>query len=129
MIVLNFSHPLTANQRAAIETIKGYPIAQLIDIPCQFDNAAEFEPQIRSIIDAIDIDQWEGRRILIVPPGLAPAAAVLLAEFHGRLGHFPEIVRIRPNHNAPEPYEVAEIINLQQVREKARKTRNGVYNG
>jgi len=50
---------------------------------------------------------------------------VLLAELHGRMGYFPPIVRLRPVPNAlPPRFEVAEIINLQAVREAARTRRN-----
>ncbi len=48
----------------------------------------------------------------------------LLAELHGRMGYFPAIVRIRPVVDSlPPRYEVAEIINLQNVRETARRFR------
>lgn len=125
MIVLNFSHPLTADQIATIETKLNLCVAKVCDVPCQLDNSAEFSPQIRTLLDGITLtsNEWQAQRILIVPPGYAPAAAVLLAELHGRMGYFPSIVRIRPNHTAAEPYEVAEIINLQQLREKTRRER------
>lgn len=62
--------------------------------------------------------------VLINPPGYAPAAAVLLAELHGRSGHFPAIVRIRPVPDSnPTRYEVAEVINLQAIRERSREER------
>jgi hypothetical protein len=63
---------------------------------------------------------------LVNLPALAPAAAALLAELHGRMGYFPAIVRIRPvAGSTPPAYEVAEIINLQAVRDAARERRIG----
>ncbi len=47
-----------------------------------------------------------------------------MAELHGRTGHFPASIRIRPvSEVTPPRYEVAEVINLQQVRENAREQR------
>jgi hypothetical protein len=58
------------------------------------------------------------------PPGLAPATAALLAELHGRMGYFPSILRLRPvSGTTPTRYEVAEIINLQALRDAARLQR------
>ncbi len=51
-------------------------------------------------------------------------AVALLVELHGRMGYFPPIVRLKPVAGAlPPRYEVTEIINLQEVREQARKKR------
>jgi len=45
----------------------------------------------------------------------------LLAELLGRMGHFPTIVRLRPQANSlVTAYELAEIINLEGVRQLAR---------
>lgn len=54
-------------------------------------------------------------------PSLNFIAAVLLAELHGRMGYFPTIVRLRPVADAtPRRFEVAELIDLQSVRDVAR---------
>jgi len=59
-----------------------------------------------------------------VLPSLNYAAAVLLAELHGRMGHFPAILRLRPIAGAlVTEYDVAEIINLEAVRAEARTRR------
>ncbi|MEM7117793.1 MAG: CRISPR-associated protein Csx15 [Chloroflexota bacterium] len=126
MIIINFSgHPLTERQKTAVSTHKNYPIGQLIELQPHFDQQRPFAPQIEAVVAQIGqvAAGWQQQRILIVPPGHAPATAVLLAELHGRLGHFPEIIRIRPSHDAPEPYEVGEIINLQALRNEARQKR------
>jgi hypothetical protein len=50
--------------------------------------------------------------------------AVLIAELHGRMGYFPAIVRIRPiSGSTPPQFELAEIINLHQIRSQARSQR------
>jgi hypothetical protein len=48
----------------------------------------------------------------------------LLAELHGRMGHFPAVLRLRPVPDSnPPQFEVAEVINLQEVRDETRKRR------
>jgi hypothetical protein len=126
MILLNFTHPLTGDQRAAIEQITGQAIERLIDLPAHFDQAQPFVEQVRTLVEATGLTpgEWQGAPILVNPPALAAIAVTLLAELHGRMGYFPPVVRLRPVEGAlPPRYEVAEIINLQQVRDRARETR------
>ncbi len=126
MIVLNFSHPLSDEQREQIEAMAGLAIAQVIDIPTQFDHARPFVEQTRALLDGLGLTpaEWQSQTLLINPPSLNVIVAVLLAELHGRMGHFPPVIRLRPAANAVLPrYEVAEIINLQQVRDEARDRR------
>lgn len=122
MIILNFSHPLTAAQREALERMAGRPAAQVLDVPVHFDVAQPFAPQARALLDALALtsDDWQSDRVLVVVPSLGVLAAVLLAELHGRMGHFPSMARIRPVEGALTEYEAAEIINLQAVRDAAR---------
>jgi len=68
--------------------------------------------------------EWQTAPLLINPPALNSIAAALLAELHGRMGYFPPIVRLRPvAGSTPTRYEVAEVINLQEVRDQARRRR------
>ncbi len=127
MIILNFAHPITAVQQEQIEAITTNPIAHIYNIPVQMDNGRFFPQQIQTIADKIPLtpQQWQTAPILINPPAYAPAAAAMLAELHGRIGHFPPIIRIRPVPNStPTQYEIAEIINLQTIRNTARQQRN-----
>jgi hypothetical protein len=58
------------------------------------------------------------------PPALAPLALALIAELHGRCGGFPAMLNVRPVAGAiPTRYEVAEVVNLQTVRDAARRLR------
>ena len=125
MLILNFSHPLTDEQRAQIETLAHTSIEEVRTIPVQIDQAEPLEPQITAIVDAVGLssEEWQTRSLLINPPGYAPAAFVLLAELHGRIGHFPSLIRLRPKTGPMTSYEVAEILNLQTIRETARKRR------
>ena len=52
------------------------------------------------------------------------SAAVVLAQVHGRSGYFPPVLRLRPvRDEIPPRFEVAEILNLQVMRERAREKR------
>lgn len=126
MRILNFSHPLTERQLAGIADCLGRPPEQVQDVRAHFDLEQPFQPQIVRLLDELGLTpaQWQGEAWLIVLPSLNFAAAVLLAELHGRLGHFPAIVRLRPVAGAlVTEYEVAEIINLEAVRTDARRRR------
>ncbi|RME51780.1 MAG: hypothetical protein D6796_00225 [Caldilineae bacterium] len=126
MLILNFSHPLTDTQKQQIETLTGNPITEIRTVPSQMDNNQPFAEQIAAKVAAIGLtpQEWQNTPLLIVPPALNFSAAVLLAHLHGLMGYFPPIVRTRPVPDAlPPRFEVAEIINLQAVRQKARQER------
>ena len=125
MLLLNFTHPLTGAQRAQIEALAGTPIEEVRTIRVQIRQEEALEPQIAAIIESAGLSslEWQTRPLLINPPGYAPAAFVLLAELHGRIGHFPALVRLRPKFGPVNTYEVAELLNLQAVREAARARR------
>ena len=126
MLLLNFSHPITPAQQAQIEALTGEQVTEVRDIPAQFDNEKPFAGQVRTLVEAVNLSpaEWQTLPILINPPAYNFAAVTLLAELHGRMGYFPAIVRVRPQPGMTPPrYEVAEIINLQAVREQARLAR------
>ncbi|GHO49666.1 CRISPR-associated protein Csx15 [Ktedonospora formicarum] len=125
MIVLNFSHPLTLAQQEQIERLAGRTIEEVRTIPVQIDQEQPMEPQIVTALEMVHLttEQWQTFPLVINPPGYAPASMVLLAELHGRIGHFPVFIRLRPRHGTVTTYEVAELLNLQIIRDNARKRR------
>jgi hypothetical protein len=126
MILINFAHPITEQQRAQIEAMTGSTIERVIDVPAQFDNMQPFEPQVVELLDRVGLtsQEWQTLPILVNLPSLNVIAAVLLAELHGRTGHFPAVIRLRPIPNSTPPqFEVAEILNLQAIRDSARQRR------
>ena len=128
MIVLNFAHPLTEEQILRLEEIAGEKVEEIREFKVSFDNAKPFAEQVKELVDGCDMTpmDWQTKRILVVPPSLNFIAVTLIAELHGRMGYFPPIVRIRPVEGAvPPKFEVAEIIDLQAVRDRARKERTG----
>ena len=126
MLVLNFSHPLTDEHIVQIQAIAANSVDDIQTMPVQINQDEPLEAQIRATIDAVQptSEEWQTRSLLINPPGYAPAPCVLLAELHGRIGHFPSLIRLRPlPGSTPTVYEVAELINLQAIREEARRRR------
>ena len=126
MLLLNFSHPLTAAHLAQLAEMLGEEPPLPIERMAQFDHGKPFGRQVARLVAGIGLSPaaWQTTRILLNPPGFAPIAVALLAELHGRMGYFPAIVRMRPIPNSvPPEYEVAEIINLQAVRDQARRER------
>src|SRR5438270_3519497 len=125
MLILKCSRPMIDQQIAQIEVLGGERIKEVRTVPVQIDQEEMLEPQVRAIVDAVGLtaEEWQTYPLLINPPGYAPAAFVLLAELHGRIGHFPVLVRLRPKHGAVTTYEVAELLNLQTIREEVRRHR------
>jgi len=126
MLLLNFSHPITEAHTAQIEALTGQTIGRMIDAMPHFDEQQPFPPQVQALLAQIDLtpSQWQSEPLLVVLPSLNFIAAALLAELHGRMGYFPPVVRTRPVADAlPRRYEVAEILDLQMMREDARRKR------
>lgn len=126
MNLLNLAHPLTQAQRHHIERLAGQALNEVIDVRVQFELTQDFVPQMVKLLDALEIasERWQTEAWLVSLPSLNYIAAITLAELHGRMGHFPAIVRLRPVPDVlVTEYEVAEIINLEQVRQQARTRR------
>lgn len=126
MLILNFSHPLTDAQLAQVTALADEPIIQTRDILTQLDPAQPFTQQVVALVESVGLTpaEWQTLPLLINPPGHAPLAVTLLAELHGRMGYLPAVLRLRPvAGRTPPRFEVAEIINLQAVRDAARARR------
>jgi len=126
MILLNFSHPLTTEQQAQIEALTGRKVEKIIAVPVQFNNEESFLQQLQELMANLPLtsEELQTKPILVNLPSLNTIATLLLAELHGRMGYFPPILRLRPVKNATPPrFEVAEILNLQTARERARLER------
>ena len=126
VIVINFAHPLTDEQLREIQTLLRVKVTTILKIPSQIDAEMPLDPQIEKMLDEASLtpDEWQTCPILINLPSLNFSTAVVLAKLHGRMGYFPPVLRLRP-HTAeiPHRYAVTEVLNLQAMRDKARKTR------
>jgi hypothetical protein len=132
MLILNFSHPLTPDQLRGIEMALPRSLNEepeeitVRNVPAQFDPQRPFAEQVEALVEACGLtaEEWQSVPLLIVPPALNFIAVALLAHLHGRMGYFPDCVRLRPVENARPPrFEVAEILNLQSLREMGRGSR------
>ena len=126
MKILNFSHPLTPTHLDQIQALSGKTIAVVKNISVHFDMARPYADQIVALVDGLSLtpQQWQSEPILLNPPSLNLIACALLTELHGRMGYFPPCLRLRPiKDSLPPQFEVAEILNLSEIREQARKRR------
>lgn len=126
MILVNFSHPLAEHQRGQAEAAADRPIDRVVHVPVHCDHGRSFAEQAAGIVAAAGLttEEWQTAPILVVPPSLAAIACACLAEMHGRMGYFPPFLRLRPREGAVPPvFDVAEVVNLQALRDAARTRR------
>lgn len=126
MILLNFSHPLTNEHLAQIETLIGKKVDQVIEVNSQIDPQQPLVPQVVTMAEQCGLSpvEWQTLPIMVNPPSLHWVAVTLLAELHGRCGYFPSHLRLRSMEGTiANGYEVAEVINLQRMRDEARSKR------
>ncbi len=128
MILLNFSHPFTSAQLDQVRVLIGNQddALQVVELPVQFDVQQPFEAQLAALMARLPLSSIElqGEPMLLNLPSLNYIAAMLLAELHGRMGYFPAMLRLRPAAGSVPPrFEVAEIVNLQGLRDAARMNR------
>lgn len=126
MILLNFSHPITPGQLEQMRMLTGDDAIQVVELPVQFDVQQPFEPQVQDLLARLPLSsaEMQGEPILLNLPSLNYIAAMLLAELHGRMGYFPAMLRLRPMAGSvPTRFEVAEIVDLQGIRDGARAMR------
>ena len=127
MFLVNFSHPITNEQKSQLETLTGEKVDHILD--CQapyFTPDQSFSIQTRDLINQVNLTakEWQTNPILVNLPAFSVIAALILAELHGKMGHFPSIIRLREAENSTHArYEIAEVINLQNIRNSARSTR------
>jgi hypothetical protein len=126
MILLNFSHPFTNEHLAQVEAVTGKKVERVIEVDSQIDAQQPLVPQVVAMADRCGLSpvEWQTLPIVVNPPSFHWVAVTLLAEIHGRCGYFPAHLRLRQaGGTIPNGYEVAEVLNLQEVRDEARRMR------
>jgi len=125
VLLLNYTHPLTEAQIATVAGIVGeMPVVR--DLASQVDRARPLAEVARDLADAAGLspDEWQNTPLILNPPALAPVTVALIAEIHGRVGYFPAILNVRPVAGSTPPrFEVAEVVNVQALRDEARARR------
>jgi hypothetical protein len=125
VLLLNYAHPLTDDQRARLAELLG-AAPEVRDIASQVDRALPLAQAAAALADAAGLapEAWQTTELALNPPALAPVAMALLAELHGRCGYFVPVLNIRPVAGAlPPRYELAEVVALQGLRDAARARR------
>lgn len=124
-IILNLGHPLTDAHLEQVEALLGQrPTVR--NLPAHADRQCPLANTARDLLDSLGFsgNEWQTLPLILNPPGLAPLALAVIAKLHGRCGYFLPILNMRPVPDAlPPRYEVAEIVNLQALREGARMRR------
>ena len=88
--VLNFSHPLSE------QAVEELGIPKIENVRVSLDLSVPVAPQIVAIVNAVETPlDGTVAGLAVVLPGMSEAAAYLLAELHGRLGGFPNIIPLR----------------------------------
>ena len=126
MTVVNFGHPLTAEQQVQIAERTGTAVVRVIDVATHFDEERPVAGQVAELVAAAGLSpvQRQTLPLLIDLPGCAPIAVLLLAHLHGLCGRFPAALRLRPVAGSTPPrFEVAEMLDLQAQRADARRYR------
>jgi len=126
MILLNFAHPLTTAQRADAERYSGQALERVIEVKTQLDHEQPFVAQVRQVVETVGLtpEEWQTLPLVVNLPSLNVIAALVIAELHGRCGYFPAVLRLKPvPHATPPQFAVAELVNLQAVRDTARQMR------
>lgn len=123
-LVLNFVRPLTPAQIGQLRDLLG-ALPEVIDLPgapVQFPNDRPLAERVVEVLNSIGLtlDEWTSLSLIVNLPGLAPAASAILAEIHGRSGHFPHVIRLTPSQEDSAVYNVSEVVKLQNIRDTAR---------
>ena len=125
MHLLNFAHPITPEQQQQIEEILGkrLDLSLAKTIETKFKDTQPYGPQCEILANQVGFtsSEWQSLPLLINPPGFVPGALALISELHGRMRHFPTVIRMRPvTLEGTRSFAVAEILNLQEIRDRAR---------
>lgn len=126
MVIVNFTHALTRAHLSEVEGLTGSVVSKVVEVKTDFDESRPFAEQARGLVDSAGLtpEQWQTEPLLVCLPSYNYAAALVLAELHGRAGYFPAVLRLRPVAGSlPHRFEAAEVLNLQAVREEARRHR------
>ena len=123
-LILNFARPFTHTQLLQLQGLLG-ALPEVVDLPGTPVQFIDDRPLTEQVVDLLDnagltMEERTSLHFIINPPGRASAASAVLAEMHGRCGHFPHVSRMTPSPEDRSVYSVVEIVMLQNIRDTAR---------
>lgn len=126
VVLINFTHIITPEQITQIHAVSGLTVAEVIDVPVHFDDGQPYGEQIDALLEqaGLTAEEWQTLPLIVNIAAFSPIAAMLLAAIHGRAGFFPSILRLRRASDDASRFEVAELIQLQGIRNASRALRN-----
>jgi len=124
-VVLNLGHPFSEGALADLREHLGCDEITILNLPSAYDLNAPFEQQVTDQLDAANLTSidWQNLPLLLIPPSLAVASPVVLAQIHGRRGSFPGLVRQVRTAGVLGAWRVAEVVDLEATRQAARERR------
>ena len=128
LLLLNLYHLLSAQQIEELNKLLGKVDLMIETIAIQFSESDDYLPQVIELIKKCNdlVNQYgvDPEEVLLIPPAQNFIAVTFIAFWHGFYGFFPAIVRIRKSLGETIPgFEVAEVLNLSDIREIARESR------
>lgn len=103
--------------------VAGFEIAPFVGANLPTDAAALAETVRETILALPERESLlQGAKLEVILPGLAHAAAVVLAELHGQLGHWP-VIRWAVRNESGFTWPDESTLSLDDVRESARTAR------
>lgn len=122
-LLLNFSHPYAKGEVDRLAALIGDTI-RLCEVAVHVE---DLTLPLAAVVAATTDDlaltpaEWQTTRVLVDLPGHSGIAGVLLADCHGRMGHFPTLVRRARASDGI--FRVVEVVELDAVRQASRSRR------
>lgn len=121
-VLVNFSHPITDDQKAAIQVAEG-PV-HVVNVKTQADPNGDFAAQAAQFVTDAGLasELWQQpNRILVNAPAMAPLAAAVYAELNARMGEFPRTIQL--NSTPERTYVFGSIVDVQGQRSWGQEQR------
>ena len=128
MRILNFSYTLTETQEKQIQKLLNlnddeWQEVDIRRIEARLNIDKDMQKQIERILASIpmSLKEWQAKPVMIVPPPIAHSAILIAVGIFSICGYFPPIIRRKKQQNTlPPQFVVAEIIELDAFKNKAR---------
>jgi hypothetical protein len=120
-LFVNCGHPLSGE--AAVELREHIGEFETVMVRIQLDVLEPLAEQVADAITAVGVssEAWQTRGVVVALPGMSVAAALIVAEVHGRTGSFPRVVHLVRGGDGV--FHLGEVIDLMTIRGAARQTR------